>query len=338
MVVVDGIPDSGSLEAFSAQRLREIYALLSECAAIPEVDAGYRHLLQRVLDAAFAAEQGPMSFALLPLLTCQATGGKYQHALPVAAAWRALHIAARLLDDIQDNELPQDSDHQRGIAQSLNLATGFMTIAGLALSWLTGDVASAVQSDFQRAILRIAGGQHADLGRSRDMTLERAFQIIEAKSAACFALASRAGTRCGTSDLLELTRYDRFGHNVGMMIQIADDLDGIRRPLGRSDIAAGHCSLPVIYALSVASPPERERLAALLARAPGDIDAERDARQLMVSLGAEVYLMVERQRYRRQAMAVLDSVDQQSYDVTPLREWLAALSAPPCLPPGPLRA
>lgn len=314
--------------------LPEVYALLAGVLSLPDVDGDYTRALRTVLDAAQASEQAGFPLTLLPLLTCQAAGGDPRQALPVAAAWRALHIAARLLDDVEDGDIARMSAAPTDPPRVINLATGFITAAGLALARLAvdgdGRLWHTLHHDFSRTVLQMAGGQHADLSQRNTLDLDGYCQIVAAKSGGCFALAARAGARCATQDPAQIARFDRFGYNVGILIQIADDLYGFRRPAGQGDLAAGQRTLPVLYALTVASPPERARLERLLARAAADAKAgaEAEARQLIAALGAVAYLLAEMARYRRRALAVLEPGSKAGPACKPLRDWLAHLQPP----------
>ena len=320
-----------TLDPDAERLLPEVYTLLADVLSVPDADGDYTRALRTVLDAAQASEQSGFPLTLLPLLTCQAAGGDPRQALPVAAAWRSLHIAAELLDDVEDGDVARISTAPTDPPRVINLATGFITAAGLALARLAADgdarLWHTLYHDFSRTVLQMAGGQHADLGRRSILDLDGYRQIIAAKSGSFFALAARAGARCATHDAAQIARYDRFGYNVGILIQIADDLDGFRRPAGEGDLAAGRRTLPVLYALAVASPPEQARLERLLVRAPADVGAEEEARQFIAALGGVAYLLAEIARYRRRALAVLEPGSEDPA-CKPLRDWLARLQPP----------
>lgn len=309
--------------------LEEVYALLADVTTLPDVDPDYVHALHTVLEAARASEQAGHPLALLPLLTCQAAGGDPQPALPVAAAWRALHIAAKLLDDVEDGDVACISADPSDPPRVINLATGFIMVANLALARLATPgnehLWYTLHHDFSHTVLRMAGGQHTDLGQHTAFDLEEYFRITAAKSGAFFALAARAGARCATEEPNLLARYDRFGYNVGILIQLADDLHGFRRSGKRGDLAAGRRTLPVLYALAVASPPEQAQLEELLAHVSIDPEAEAQVRQLIVALGGEIYLQAELVRYRRRAWAALGPERDAGPPAGSLHGWLRGL-------------
>lgn len=322
-------PASVSTPEGIASALPQVYALLADVIDLPDVDPEYLAALHRALDAAEDSERAGVTFTALPLLACQAAGGQPHLALPAAAAWRALHIAVQLIDDLGRDDPPGAARPPADTAQVLNLSTGFVVAANLALARLPPALWPTLQSDFSRTILRMAGGQHADLGRRAAFDLDECFQVMAARSGGFFALSARAGAACGTTDQSQIAKYDLFGYNVGILIQIIEDLSDFHRPIGRGDLARGLRTLPALYALSVASPPERTRLDQLLTSVRVNKEAEPQARQLMVALGAEVYLRAETTHYRDEALsALMEPVRVVSSADRSLSEWLEAISRP----------
>lgn len=307
------------VEPLAIELLPEVYQLLSDVVSTSAVHGDYVQTLLRVLEEAQLSEQKGASLALFPLFACQAAGGSPQRAIPVAAAWRALHIAAKLLDDVEDGALtllPLEP------ARVVNVASGFMTLANLALARLARDYDErlwhSLQIEFSQTILRMAGGQDADLSHLA-LDLEHYFEIMADKSGSFFALAARAGARCATLDQSLLAQFESFGYNLGILIQIADDLVDMYQ-VGGDLAGAGKRTLPVVYALTVAKGAQLEELSELLAakRASTDVQAEAALRKLLVGLGAEMYLKVEMARYKSRALAAIAKIPT----ACPLRDWL----------------
>jgi len=65
--------------------------------------------LQHLLDADQARKREAWPFAFLPLFTARLVGGTAEVALPAAAAWNLVHLAAKLLDDLEDRHPPTGS-------------------------------------------------------------------------------------------------------------------------------------------------------------------------------------------------------------------------------------
>ena len=257
---------------------------------------------------------GTNPFLLLPILCCEAAGGDEDQATAIAAAWFLLYLAARVLDDIEDGDALQSPWSAIGAPQAINAATGLIFASQLAFAHLPQieadrDLALSLLEDFNRTTLRMCAGQHADLTEESNLSLERCLSIAEAKSGEFFALACRAGALLGTD---EVAPYSEFGYNLGVLIQMCDDFEGIWNPQGRSDLATGKRTLPVIYALNVAPPSVRDCLEQLLVKATGEQEAEGQARRIITALGAPHYLLIEAQIRRRRAEAALCSTGKSS--------------------------
>lgn len=317
-----GTAPEPSISHEPAALLTMVYTLLDDVVASIAIDTAYQARLQTILRAAHATEQTGMPVTLLPLLSCQAAGHDPQQALPVAAAWRAAMIAAKLLDDVEDGDVARLSADRHSPAVVINSATGLLAVANLALARLPAAVCAEIQQEFQQTILRTASGQHADLCQHHLLDLEAYLELLGAKSGACFAFAAGAGVRCGSADRALIDRYAQFGYNIGIMAQVANDLAGFRLHGTRGDLANGQRSLAVRYGLAVASPAERMRLELLLDHVRQDVGAERQARHLLVALGAELYLHSEIARYRQRVQSIL--APDESARIRPLRNWLAA--------------
>jgi geranylgeranyl diphosphate synthase type I len=244
------------------------------------------------------------SFLFLPALCCQAAGGDPDRTVGVAAAWVLLYTAAHILDELEDGEIARDA------SLNINAATGLIFTAFNALTHLQNlDIADrallVVIEDFVSTPLRMCSGQHADLAMTA-LSLERGWKIAGAKSGAFFALACRAGACLANVEDRVVEYYSQFGYHLGMLVQICDDLQGMRlNAESCSDLAAGKRTLPMLYALSVTPPPIRERLWQALQAAPHDPAAEAVARQLIEEAGALLYLTVEASRHSKQAEAAL---------------------------------
>ncbi len=309
--------------------------MLKEIILTIEKDNDYTHLIVSVLEKEEALEKaGAQSLATLPLCTSLAAGGVPADAVHVAAAWRALHLAAKFLDDVEDgDDIILDSQVISPPA-AINLGTGFIAMANVALMrWqeasFDSEVCALFGLEFNRTILQMAAGQHADITHSSVLDLETYRKVMAAKSGNFFQLGSWAGARCATDDEDALAQFESFGYNLGMMLQLNDDLKDFRQTGKGGDIASRHYTFPIFYALSVASPLEQKRLRGLLKQADADTGAEIEAKSLIRVLGGEVYLLAETMRYRRRALAALDQIGMSKESHEALARYLTWLSLQP---------
>ena len=292
-------------DQISGEPVKRVYAFIKNLLHQDEVLSN----IVDIWESAFPLdkEEGTPSL-LLPILCCEAAGGDEDQATAIAAAWFLLYLAVKVLDDVEDGDVHQAPRSTMGAPQAINAATGLIFASQLALARLPQmgadrELAFFLLEDFNRTTLQVCAGQHADLTEGGNLCLERCLSIAGAKSGEFFALACRAGALLGSDDQRRIASYSEFGYNLGVLIQMCDDFEGLWNPQGRSDLAAGKRTLPVIYALTVAPPSVRERLERLLVKATGEREAEEKARRIITELGAPHYLLIEAQIRRRKAKA-----------------------------------
>jgi len=265
--------------------------------------------LETGLDGIKRAEAERASFPLLPIWVCQAAGGDPRQATPIAASWCLLYTAASLLDDVEDNELGDEPWPALSPAQATNVATALIFVSQLVLgdlgrSGVDAGLVLAIQHAFNRASLRVCAGQHIDLATDT-LTLGQYWQVAAAKSGHPFSVVCRAGAMLGTGDRRLVDRYAGFGHNLGVLVQISDDFNGVWRSLERNDLVVGSKTLPLVYATSVASPANRKRLHELLGKIPAEQSALLEAQQVIADSGALQYSVVQAEIYRNRAKEAL---------------------------------
>lgn len=275
-------------------------------------------LVERWLESEQASD-----LARLPELTCQAAGGDAHQAKPATAAWQLVRLAAKLLDDVEDGDVTS----QRGA--TVNMATALLFITQLMLDKLSLplDHIKRVGYELQRAILRAAAGQHADLCASTGTLaiLDPAswLAIARAKSGELVGWAAWAGACVATASDHALGAFHEYGTRLGVLLQIADDFNGVWNPRGSSDLANGSTSLAVCYARSITHGSEREHLdQALYAAALGDSGAMNAAQRLLTGLGALNYIIVAARTQCAQACQAIDRAAQPS----PAHDRLNALA------------
>jgi heptaprenyl diphosphate synthase len=174
-----------------------------------------------------------------------------------AAGVELMHAACLAHDDIIDH-----SSVRRGQA-SLPEHLG-PTAAAVAGAWMFGravDLIAASCPDGAPACIRAADalcqGQMMD-GEDVFLTTrtpERYMETIVAKTASLFAAAAELGARAAGADPSTVDRLRDYGHHLGIVFQITDDLldlvgaeDMLNKPRG-VDLRNGIYTLPVLYAL-----------------------------------------------------------------------------------------
>jgi octaprenyl-diphosphate synthase len=205
---------------------------------------------------------------VLTLASARAVGGRGNDAaIRLAAAVEFIHTATLLHDDVVD-----DSDLRRGKAAAKNLW-------GASASILVGDFLFAraftlmvetrdlrILDILSRTSCVIAEGevrQLAALGRA-DLAIPEYMAIVEAKTAALFEAAARAGALTGCNDEAVAGSMGEYGRRLGRAFQLIDDLldyGGLTSVIGKSvgdDFREGKLTLPVIYAREAADARDRK--------------------------------------------------------------------------------
>jgi geranylgeranyl diphosphate synthase type I len=236
--------------------------------------------------------QGKRIRPLLVLLTCWASGGNWQTALPAAAAVELVHNFSLVHDDIQDK-----SDLRRGrltvwrhwgVPQGINAGDGLFVLSNLALMDLQPEfspeiVVKAVKI-LQITCLNLTRGQFMDINNEtrNDLTVNDYWSMISGKTAALLAASCSLGALLGGANEPNQEAYTNFGHYLGMAFQVQDDILGVwgdsdlTGKSNDSDLITGKKTLPILIGVQKCkkfakrwqegpiSPGEAPRLANLL--------------------------------------------------------------------------
>ncbi len=182
------------------------------------------------------------------LMCCTAVGGRWEEAVPSAAAVELFMAALDLLDDAEDGE-ENAVQASLGSARALNASTGLLFLAHQGLLDAAGKPALRI---LLAAGLQACDGQDADLitpSTDRPTDLNTAMDISAGKSASLVAAICRLGALCADADETVQDLYARFGWHVGLVKQLANDIAGIRPDaVGKTDRALGRPTLPLTYA------------------------------------------------------------------------------------------
>ncbi|NOX63338.1 MAG: hypothetical protein GXP42_15545 [Chloroflexi bacterium] len=258
----------------------------------------------------------------LPLKACEAAGAENARAIPVAAAWHGLRTAARILDDVEDGHHRAMDGAPHPAAYLINLATGCIAVANLALnhaaSKLTPAQRLALLWRFNQTMAVMAGAQHLDLAESGVATADSYWRHVREKSGAFLGLAVQGGALCAMDDEKALARYYEFGYNVGVALQLVNDFNGFFTEEPLSDLALGKRTLPIFFIEEQAPSSVSGSIRVLLARAHHDSDARARIRRIARRWGADVYMVAEILRHHAQARRSLRPSDDPHHV---LRRW-----------------
>src|SRR5690242_3220190 len=164
---------------------------------------------------------------MLTLETARLCGYRGRRHVALAAAVEFIHTATLLHDDVVD-----ESDLRRG-RDTANAVWGnkpavlvgdFLFARSFQLMVEVGSL--RVLDILSRAAAVIAEGEVHQLITANDTTTDEAayLEVIEAKTAALFAAASRIGAVLARRSPEEEAALERFGRNLGIAYQLVDDM------------------------------------------------------------------------------------------------------------------
>ena len=297
------------------------------------------------IDQGFAPTTGGAGKRLRPilcLLTCQATGGDHEQALPAAAAIELVHNFSLVHDDIEDQ-----SDLRRGrptvwkvwgMPQAINAGDGLFVLAHLTMQRLAtkGVLPRRVLTALEildQACLALTEGQYLDLSFETrlDVDVEQYLSMIRGKTAALFSAAAQLGALVAGSNPASIARYRRFGQNLGLAFQIVDDVLGIwgdPQVTGKpsaDDIRQRKKTLPIVRALEEEQKNEAKGLREIYQRETIDEEDMEAALKILEGLGARQYTEAMADDYYQQALAELDAAGVGNEAQDDLRELAAFL-------------
>jgi heptaprenyl diphosphate synthase len=190
---------------------------------------------------------------------------------PVEAgvAIEMIHLGSLYHDDVID-----EAGSRRGLTSvNANWSNTIAILAGDFLLARASEVAAPLGTEavalLARTYANLCEGQvlELQLGNDLDHGPDDYYRVIENKTASLIRTSARLGAMAGGADRAQIDAATRWGHEVGLVFQLTDDVldllateDFLGKPAG-SDIHEGTFTLPVIYALRG---NDHDRLRALL--------------------------------------------------------------------------
>jgi competence protein ComQ len=272
------------------------------------------------------ADTSNQPWCLLPMVICEGVCGRCDQAIPVAAALHFFRAAADIFDDIEDQDSPDSLSAIYGDPIAINAATTLLMLAQKAIG---RSAEKGVSAETVLHLLEVINGYYIDacsgqyldlVGFEKRIPSEQEYiEIAGKKSATTVQCACHTGVLLGDvkSRLVEV--LTRFGYNLGMGFQIADDLEGIVRG---SDIKTHKVTLPVIYAFTVAEGNDIKLLKqAYIEREESPLMITQ-IRDLLFRIGVVQYALIRIESYRQRARDVLRNAEKEGFNSQRLEPFL----------------
>jgi geranylgeranyl pyrophosphate synthase len=216
---------------------------------------------QRLLDRALfgplsraARRPGKEFRARLTGICWELGGGEGAAPRELALIVEALHLGSLIVDDIEDGSECRRGvpclHQQVGLPLALNAGNWLYFWPGAVLSraGLAAPVELALRRAVDRAVLRCHYGQALDLSvrvaelRQREVA-DVVFSTTRLKTGSLMELAAELGAAAAGAEPESLTVLAELGAELGVVLQMLDDLTGIcverRRDKGREDLMLG---------------------------------------------------------------------------------------------------
>lgn len=274
---------------------------------------------------------------VLALLSCEACGGAWEHALPAAAAVELLHNFSLIHDDIEDrDELRRGRPtlwRQWGEAQAINSGDAMFAMAHIALQRTTERgvpaerVVRALRA-FDEMCVHLTIGQHLDLSYETrtDVSAAEYMTMIEGKTAALTAASCEIGAIVAGASDTQINALHDFGKWIGMSFQLQDDVLGIwgdpdKTGKQDSDLAHNKKTLPILFAAE-RDPRIRERYFSSSKLNNGDLNA---IREMIEAAGGRAHAEQAAESAYAHALESLDSAGETTPHLQSLRDLAQSL-------------
>ena len=259
---------------------------------------------------------------VLPLVVCEAVSGYFEPALPAAAALLLFSAAADVFDDVEDDD-KSISSRAGGRAAANNSATALLILAEQSLlrlresgagSAATVKVAAIANSYYLQSCL----GQHLDLvyPEKKAITEEDYLHMIQMKTGSHVECACVVGAILGGSKKKINSAFGKFGRNLGMAAQIANDIQGM---LSGDDIEKRKVTIAGAFAGA-----GRNGAPAAQASRKTKMESDEAARfkRHLLDSGGVFYAAVKMEEYRQTAADTLLALEKTGLNVSRLRGFV----------------
>jgi len=203
---------------------------------------------------------------MLTLASARLCGYRGDRHLALAAAVEFIHTATLLHDDVVDaSDLRRGRDTANAVWGNKPAVLVGDFLFARAFQLMVEDGSLRVLDILSRTASVIAEGEVHQLMTANDTTTTEAayLEVVEAKTAALFAAASRIGAVIAERPAAEEEALETYGRNLGIAFQLVDDLldfSALQGELGKAvgdDFRDGKITLPILIAFARGDSEER---------------------------------------------------------------------------------
>lgn len=267
------------------------------------------------INTTLLAQGGKQLRPLLTLLMARACGQLTQESLNYAAATELLHNATLLHDDVVDDSAERRGEptvySQFGKGPSV-LIGDFWLVRAIERILASEKHCMRVVALFSQTLADLAEGEILQLEKATngDTTEEDYLRIIGCKTASLFRTACEVAAISVDASEPVIQAARRYGERLGLAFQIQDDiLDYVGESLGKPvgvDLREQKITLPLLGALSVLDPADRERIREKVTQIsdhPGWVD---EIEELVRSRGGLAYARKRMMDFVQEAIDALE--------------------------------
>jgi octaprenyl-diphosphate synthase len=251
----------------------------------------------------------------LVLLSGKAFGKTQENHLRLAAAVEMIHTASLIHDDILDGALVRRhlaTINSRWSNEASVMAGDLLFTRALRMATESEDL-FAIRTLSEACSITCEGELRQISRRGNfEMSQKEYLEIIRAKTAALLAACCRLGAHYAGAGNEGVARLGRFGEELGIAFQIADDildLSGEESAMGKTlgtDLSGKKATLPLLHFLEVADDDRRQEVLDMFQETP-EVDTKL-LLEWMNECGSLDYARKTAEDYVQSAIASLDEL------------------------------
>lgn len=236
-----------------------------------------------------------------------------------AVAMELYALAADIFDDIEDQDNDELPLRTVPAAQAINIATLILFLSFKALAAINEPARYRQAHEiFKRMGIMACHGQYQEFlcEKQEAITLDQYFDTIRKKSRALTAGACKLAAVFAGCDVGLIPDLEKYGHNLGIISQIKNDLWDLFRVEVKSDLSLGKKTLPLVYLTNVlkrnkVKTEELHQLCSLARqKRPEFGSAETDRlRRFLIQEGAAHYCSVICACFKQEAVEILGAMN-----------------------------